>query len=53
MVVRRIEAQARRQSLARLLAGLRAAEEADERLKGRGSLPGDLVLERLVLGLAS
>jgi DNA polymerase-3 subunit delta len=53
MVVRRIEAQARRQSLARLLAGLRAAEEADERLKGRGSLPGELVLERLVLGLSS
>jgi DNA polymerase-3 subunit delta len=53
MVVRRIEAQARRHSLPRLLAGLRAAEEADERLKGRGSLPGELVLERLVLGLSS
>jgi len=53
MQVRRIEAQARRQSLPRLLAGLRAAEEADERLKGRGSLPAELVLERLVLGLSS
>ena len=53
MAVRRIEAQARRQSLARLEAGLRAAEEADERLKGRGSLPGELVLERLVLALSS
>jgi DNA polymerase-3 subunit delta len=53
MTVRRIEAQARRHSLARLLAGLRAVEEADERLKGRGSLPGELVLERLVLGLSS
>ena len=53
MVVRRLEAQARRHSLARLLAGLRAAVEADERLKGRGSLPAELVLERLVLGLSS
>ena len=53
LVVRRIEAQARRRSLARLLAGLGAAEEADERLKGRGSLPEALVLERLVLGLSS
>ncbi len=52
-VVRRIEAQARRQSLRRLLAGLRAAEEADERLKGRGGLAADRVLERLVLGLSS
>ena len=53
MVVRRIEAQARRHSLARLLAGLRDAADADERLKGRGSLPGELVLERLLLGLSS
>jgi hypothetical protein len=53
LAVRRIEAQARRHSLARLGAGLRAAEEADERLKGRGSLPAELVLERLVLALSS
>ena len=52
MVVKRIESQARRQSLARLLAGLRAAEQADERLKGLGSLPAERVLERLVLSLA-
>ena len=52
MQVRRIESQARRQTLAKLLAGLRAAEEADERLKGRGALPAALVLERLVLALA-
>lgn len=52
-VVRRIEAQAQRQSIGRLLAGLRAAEEADERLKGRGGLAADRVLERLVLGLSS
>lgn len=53
MVVRRIEAQARRQPVARVLAGLRAAEQADERLKGLGSLPAERVLERLVLALAS
>ena len=52
MTVRRIEAQAQRHSLPRLLAGLRAAEQADERLKGRGSLPPERVLERLVLSLA-
>jgi DNA polymerase-3 subunit delta len=51
-VVRRIEAQAQRQSIGRLLAGLRAAEEADERLKGRGGLAAERVLERLVLGLS-
>jgi DNA polymerase-3 subunit delta len=52
MVVRRIEGQARRHSRAKLLAGLRAAEQADERLKGLGSLPPERVLERLVLALA-
>ena len=52
MVVKRIESQARRQPVARLLAGLRAAEQADERLKGLGSLPAERVLERLVLLLA-
>jgi DNA polymerase-3 subunit delta len=52
MVVRRIEAQARRHPLPRLLAGLRGAEQADLRLKGHGSLPAERVLERLVLSLA-
>jgi len=52
-VVRRIEAQARRRSLARFLAGLRDAEEADERLKGKGGLAAEHVLERLVLGLSA
>jgi DNA polymerase III subunit delta len=52
LVVKRIETQARRHSIGRLLAGLRAAEQADERLKGRGSLPAERVLERLVLSLA-
>jgi DNA polymerase-3 subunit delta len=53
MVVKRIESQARRHSLGRLLAGLRAAEQADERLKGLGSLPAERVLERLVLSLSA
>lgn len=52
-VVRRIEAQAERQSLARLLAGLDAAEDADQRLKGRGGVAPERVLERLVLGLSA
>ena len=52
MMVRRIASQARRQPLTRLLAGLRAAEQADERLKGLGALPAERVLERLVLSLA-
>jgi DNA polymerase-3 subunit delta len=52
MVVRRIESQARRHPRAKLLAGLRAAEQADERLKGLGALPPERVLERLVLSLA-
>ena len=53
MVVKRIESQARRYPLARLLSGLRAAEQADERLKGLGSLPPERVLERLVLSLTA
>jgi len=53
LMVKRIEAQARRQSLARLVAGLCAAEQADQRLKGFGSLPAERVLERLVLALAN
>ena len=52
MAVRRIEAQAQRRPLGRWLAGLRAAEQADERLKGLGSLPAERVLEQLVLSLA-
>jgi len=52
-VVRKLESQARRYRGARLLAGLRAIHEADEVLKGRGQLPPELALERLVLGLAA
>jgi DNA polymerase-3 subunit delta len=52
VVVRRIEAQAQRNPLPRLLAGLRATQQAEERLKGLGKLPEERVLERLVLSLA-
>ena len=52
-VQRKLEGQARRYGPARLTACLRALHDADERLKGRGALPPELVLERLVLGLAA
>jgi len=52
-VVRKLQSQARRYRGARLLAGLRAIHEADEVLKGRGQIPPELALERLVLGLAA
>jgi DNA polymerase III subunit delta len=51
--VRKLEAQARRYAPVRLRACLRALHETDERLKGRGELPAELALERLVLALAS
>jgi DNA polymerase-3 subunit delta len=50
--LKKLEAQARRYELARLRACLHALHEADERLKGRGSLPAELTLERLVMTLA-
>jgi DNA polymerase-3 subunit delta len=50
--VRKLEAQSRRYAPARLRACLRALHETDERLKGRGELPAELALERLVLALA-
>jgi DNA polymerase-3 subunit delta len=52
-VVQKLERQARRYTPARLVACLRAIHEVDEVLKGSGSLPADLALERLVLGLAA
>jgi DNA polymerase-3 subunit delta len=52
-VVRKLEEQARRARPARLLSGLAAVHEADERLKGRGVLPPELALERVVLALSS
>jgi hypothetical protein len=52
-MVQKLERQARRYTPARLVACLRAIHEADEVLKGSGSLPAELALERLVLGLAA
>jgi hypothetical protein len=52
-VVRKLEEQARRVRSARLLSGLAAVHEADELLKGRGSLSPELALERVVLALSS
>jgi DNA polymerase-3 subunit delta len=51
-VVQKLERQARRYTPTRLVACLRAIHEVDEVLKGSGSLPPDLALERLVLGLS-
>jgi DNA polymerase-3 subunit delta len=51
-VVRKLEAQARRVPLARLLAGLRAVHETDVAVKGQGGLAPELALERLVLQLS-
>ncbi|MCZ6464858.1 MAG: DNA polymerase III subunit delta [Proteobacteria bacterium] len=52
-VVRKLEGQARRYSLARLVSCLDAIHRTDTALKGAGALPPDLALERLVLGLAN
>ena len=51
-VRRRLEGQARRYSERRLLACLRAIQQTDLALKGAGGLRPELVLERLVMGLA-
>jgi DNA polymerase-3 subunit delta len=50
--VRKLEEQAGRYSLPGLRACLRSIHDTDEILKGRGDLPADLALERLVLHLA-
>jgi DNA polymerase III delta subunit len=52
-VQRKLQSQARRYGPERFSACLRALHEADERLKGQGSLPPELTLERLVLGLSA
>lgn len=49
--VRKLEEQAGRYSLPGLRACLRSIHDTDEVLKGRGDLPADLALERLVLHL--
>ncbi|HVP28384.1 MAG TPA: DNA polymerase III subunit delta [Myxococcota bacterium] len=52
-VLRKLEAQARRYAPQRLVAHLEAIHRTDEALKGKGALPAELALERLVLGLAA
>jgi len=52
-MLRRLESQSRRYTARRLVACLREIHAADTALKGVGSLPSNLVLERLVLTLAS
>lgn len=51
--VRKLESQARRYSVRRLVTCLDAIHEVDAVLKGQGGLPSDLALERLVMGLAA
>jgi DNA polymerase-3 subunit delta len=51
-VVRKVESQAQRYTRGRLVACLRSLHEVDETLKGRGSLPADIALEHLVIGLS-
>lgn len=51
-VVRKLGRQAGRYTEARLLVCLSAIHAADTALKGAGSLPPELVLERLVIGLS-
>jgi len=50
-VVRKLESQAQRYPPGRLVACLHAIHGVDEALKGQGSLPVDIALERLVMGL--
>jgi len=50
--VRKLERQAGRYSVERLVTCLHAIHDVDEVLKGQGGLPPDIALERLVIGLA-
>jgi DNA polymerase-3 subunit delta len=52
-MVRKLESQAQRYTQGRLISCLHAIHEVDETLKGRGSLPADIALERLVIGLSA
>jgi DNA polymerase-3 subunit delta len=52
-VRQKLEAQARRYAPGRLLVCLHAIHETDEALKGKGGLPHELALERLVLSLSA
>jgi DNA polymerase-3 subunit delta len=51
--IRKLEGQCRRFSPGRLLSCLSAIHQTDLALKGAGGLPSELVLERLVIALAS
>ena len=51
-MVRKLESQAQRYTRGRLVACLHAIHGADEALKGQGSLPPEIALERLVMGLS-
>jgi DNA polymerase-3 subunit delta len=51
-MVRKLESQAQRYTQGRLVACLHALHGVDETLKGQGSLPADIALERLVMGLS-
>jgi DNA polymerase-3 subunit delta len=51
-MVRKLESQAKRYTRGRLVGCIRALHEVDETLKGRGSVPADIALERLVMGLS-
>lgn len=51
-VVRKLERQAGRYTPARLVSCMDAIHQTDTAIKGAGSLPGGLALERLVLGLS-
>ena len=51
-MVKKLQRQARRFSAGRLLQCLQAIHDTDTALKGAGSLPPDLALERLVVGLS-
>ena len=50
-MVRKLESQAQRYTRGRLIACLHAIHGVDEALKGQGSLPAQIALERLVIGL--
>jgi DNA polymerase III delta subunit len=51
-MVKKLESQAKRYTRRRLVGCLRSLHEVDETLKGRGALPADIALERLVMGLS-
>jgi DNA polymerase-3 subunit delta len=51
-MVRKLESQAQRYTRGRLVACIHAIHAADEALKGQGSLPAEIALERLVMGLS-